>query len=219
MIASDLAQFYPSLALRIAIVDQTIRTVVGRMHIRDRWVRDLPATVLQMPPTGAPEPDVLWTGGFRLRHNRYVRRGAFPAYHLSDGITTVAAEVFGVAPQIAPVLGVPSESRLQLVVDADVPGVLDLTAQSVRRELGVSTADLVGIPDWTVLDALGRPAAYELPQCIGEVAYHAGLAGVLYRAARATGGTNLVVFTDHLARVGGSLRATNPFTGTERRLP
>lgn len=217
-VAHSLAKFYPRFASRITILDQAIRSV-GRIHFCNRWVRDMPATVLRDPPPGEPERDVLWTGGYRVRHNRYVRREAFPAYHLSDGVTTVGAEVFGIEPQAAPVLGLPEVSRFQLLVDADVPEVLDLTDEDVREELGVSREELVVVPDMRALDTFGRPAAYELPQCIGELLFLSGAAGVLYPAARATAGTNVAIFTSHLDRVCGSLRAEDPVTGLERRLP
>jgi hypothetical protein len=145
--------------------------------------------------------------------------GAFPAYHVSDGVTTASAEVFGVTPTRAPVLGVPRTSRLQLLVEVDVPRVVDLTDAGIRKRLRVTRAEIVQTPDWTRLDAWMRPLEYELPQLIGELACLADYGGVKYPAARATAGSNLVVFTGSLAKISGTIRTTNPFTGTIHRLP
>jgi hypothetical protein len=148
-----------------------------------------------------------------------VRRGAFAALHLSDGVTTVGAEVFGVAPSPTPQLGVPAVARIQIPVAVHVPRVLDLTDPLIRRRLHVRRRDLTIVPDWTVLDASGRPLAYEIPQAIGELAYHAGLGGILYPSAHATLGVNLVTFPERLAAVGGRLHAENPITGASQSLP
>ncbi len=218
MSASALAPFYSGVAARIARLERDIQSS-PRIRVTVRWVRDMPAEVLRKAPRGAASSDPLWTGGFRVRHSRFVRRDAFPAYHISDGVTTAAAEVFGGTPQRAPVLGVPDKTRLQLVIDADVPEVVDLTDARVRRRLKVSKRDIVEVPDWTKLDALGRPAAYELTQCIGELAFRSGAGGVLFPSSRATRGKNLAIFTDNLAAVGGRVHATDPFTGTAHELP
>jgi RES domain-containing protein len=176
------------------------------------WVR---VTASRLVGVGGP----LWTGGYRVRHNRYVRRNAFPAYHVSEGTTTAFAEVFGTPPGPSPRVGVPPENQTTLVIEVDLPDVLDLAVEAVRGHIGVSHAEIVRLPNWAATDFLGRPAEYELTQCIGELAMLAGCGGVLYPAARDTDGVNLVVFTDRLAAVGGSIRAIHPVTNAEHRLP
>ena len=213
-----LAALYPNLGARLESMSRALGAA-PTIGVHETWVRDMPARLLEHRPTSVAAPDPLWTGGFRLRHNRYVRRGAFPAYHASDGVTTASAEVFGIAPAPAPVLGVPNEDRLQLRVAVDVPRILDLTDTDIQRRLGLAEAEIVELPDWTVTDALGRPLAYELPQAIGELAFLRGLGGLKYPAARATSGVNVVVFTGNLAKLGGTISVSNPFTGKEHRLP
>ena len=213
-----LAAFYPNISARLETMSRALR-VAPTIDVRQTWLRDMPARVLKHQRKPAPAPDPLWTGGFRMRHNRYVRMGAFPAYHVSDGVTTASAEVFGIAPAPMPVLGMPAEDRLQLLVAVDVPRILDLAEPAVQRLLGVSVPEITKVPDWTRTDALLRPLEYELPQAIGELAFQQGLGGLRYPAARATAGVNLVVFTDNLAKLGGAISATNPFTGEMHRLP
>ena len=101
----------------------------------------------------------------------------------------------------------------------NVPEVIDLTDEAVLSGLGVTQDELIQVPDWTRLDALDRPAAYELPQSIGELAFTAGCAAILCPSARATAGRTAVVFTTNLKRVGGVLRTMNLFTEREHRLP
>lgn len=209
---------YPTLSARLGRLEAAIRAA-PRILVDGVWVRDLAATIARVPPPGGAAPEVLWPGGTAFRHNRYVRQGAFPALHLGDGLTTVGAEVFGVSPSPAPRLGVPRDSRVQVRVEVYLPEVLDLADHRLRRRLGIRKADLTAVPDWTVLDVHGRPLAYELPQSIGELAYNAGLGGIRYPSAHATRGVNLVVFTDHLALVGGRIRAEDPFTGSIQSLP
>lgn len=213
-----LAAFYPSVSARLESMSRALQ-VAPTIDVHQTWLRDMPARVLKHQPRPAPAPDPLWTGGFRMRHNRYVRMGAFPAYHVSDGVTTASAEVFGIAPALAPVLGMPLEDRLQLLVEVDIPRVLDLTDPDVQRLLGVTVPEITQVPNWTRTDALLRPREYELPQAVGELAFQQGLGGLRYPAARAAGGVNMVVFTDNLAKLGGTISVTNPFTGTKHRLP
>lgn len=109
--------------------------------------------------------------------------------------------------------------RIQVPVAVYVPRILDLTDSLIWRRLRVRKRDLTVVPDWTALDASNRPQAYELPQAIGELAYHAGLGGILYPSAHATLGVNLVIFPARLVTVGGHLHAENPITGAAQSLP
>lgn len=208
---TSLDRFYPRLAGRIAALRGAIRSTPS-IGIRGQWVRDMPAEAMRLG-------DPLWALGYRTQHNRYVRRGAFPAFHVSEGVSTAAAEVFGIAPTPAPVLGIPPTSRLVLLVDVVVERVLDLVDPAVRGHVGISEHEITRLPDWSVLDAWERPLQYELTQCIGELAHRAGCDGVRYPAVRRIGGMNLVVFTRRLARTGGSLAASDPFTGASHTIP
>jgi hypothetical protein len=91
--------------------------------------------------------------------------------------TTAMAEVFQAPPSPEPILGTPPTSRLLLLVSVNVPDVIDLTAEAVLGSLDIRRDELIQMPDWSRLDALGRPAAYELPQSIGEQAFIAEEAG------------------------------------------
>lgn len=172
-----------------------------------------------MPAEAMQLGDPLWALGYRKQHSRYVRRGAFPAFHVSEGVSTAAAEVFGISPTRAPVLGLPRQSRLVLLVDVVAGRVLDLVDPAVRDHLGISEHEITRPPDWSILDAWDRPLEYELTQCIGELAHRAGCDGLRFPAARRIGGMNLVVFTRRLARTGGSLTASDPFTGATHSIP
>lgn len=217
-LSDQLAALYPTVAARLPRFEKVLRDA-PRIRVQQAWVRVIPVDKARTPPPGATAPDVLWTGGTSMAHNRYVRQGLCPALHLGDGLTTAGAEVFRIHPSPAPVLGVPESTRLLVRIETDVPEVLDLTDAKLRRRLRVTKRELTEVPNYLVLDALDRPCAYELPQAIGEIAFRLKLGGILYPSARATRGTNFVVFADHLACLGGSVRTEDPWTGEPRSLP
>lgn len=127
--------------------------------------------------------------------------------------------MFGVTAAAKGALGTPGESRLQLVVSARLPDVVDLTAAAVLTLLGVSRGDITAPNDPLDLDAIGRPRAYEFPQCIGELANELGVGAFRYPSVPARGGANVVIFTEHLAATGGWYEWTDPVSGTVDRWP
>lgn len=211
----DYAAYYPNVVARVDAWRARMARIPRGSLTRD-WVRDVPATRLTRTPTGDP-PRLLAPIGYRFVHNRYTRRGAFPSMYLSDGVTTASSEVFGVDAVRRGPLGVPDASRLQLVVQAQLPDVLDLTSASVRAQLDVTLLDITQPRDPLALDFLQRPVAYELPQCLGELAHELGIGALLYPSSPADAGVNVVIFTDHLGATGGWYATTDPVTGAAER--
>lgn len=170
-----------------------------------------------------PATKLLAPIGHLFQHNRYTRLKGFPSLYLSDGITTVQAEVFGAKAVRRGPLGPPSESRLTLPVMVDLPDVVDLTDAAILGALAVSEDDL--IEEFVPLqrDALGRFPGYELPQCLGELANDLGIGAFLCSSAPSravgSGGKNLVIFTDHLVARRGRYEVEDPVTGELERWP
>lgn len=215
--SGDYADHYPSVVGRVDAW-RTAMARIPRIALARDWVRDLPAARLRRT-NGDPPPKLLAPVGYRFVHNRYTRRDAFPSLYLSDGVTTASSEVFGVAAVQRGPLGTPDQSRLQLVVHAHLPDVLDLTNDAVRTALGVTLADLTHPNDPLILDAAGRSPSYELPQFLGEIAHELGIGAILFPSSPASAGVNVVIFTDHLAATGGWYETTDPVTERAERWP
>ncbi len=215
--SGDYADYYPNVVARVASWRAEMG-IIPRASLTRAWVRDLPATRLRREP-GDPVPKLLSPIGYRFVHNRYTRRDAFPSLYLSDGVTTASSEVFGADAVRRGALGVPEASRLQLVVHAHLPDVLDLTQTTVRDALGISLDDITQVRDPLVVDILGRSPAYELPQCLGEIAHELGIGAMRYPSSPADAGVNVVVFTDHLVATGGWYETTDPVSGETERWP
>ncbi len=214
----DYSIFYPNVAQRVSV----FRDVLGsapRELSRAEWVKNIPAARLKRTKLTEPR-SLLKPVGYLFVDGRYTRRYAYPGIYLANGSTTGAAEALGGAPTTNPQLGVPEESRLELKVEAHVPEVVTLTELTLLHALGLTEGDLTADTDPLVVDALGRPPAYELPQCIAEVAHELKIGGLLYPSARNRGGgINLIVFATHLAAHGGWIQATDPVTDVVERYP
>ncbi len=215
--SGDYADYYPHVVARVAFWREEMERI-PRESLTHSWVRDVPAARLRREP-GDPPPRLLAPIGHRFVHNRYTRLHAFPSFYLSDGVTTASSEVFGAQAARRGPLGVPNESRLQLVVQAHLPDVLDLTQSPVRARLGITLHDIAQPKAPLVLDALRRPPVYELPQCLGELANEIGIGAIRYPSSPAVAGVNVVIFTEHLAAIGGWYQTTDPVTGTLERWP
>jgi RES domain-containing protein len=209
--------YYPKVADRVLAVRDAVAAAPMRLVERE-WVRDMPARRLRTKD-GTPARWLLEPVGYLFVHNRYTRRHAFPSLYFADGVATAAAEVFGAAAVAAGRLGVPEENRLLLKVSTHIPGVLDLTDPDVLDGLSLGIDELTAVADPLDVDAFERPRAYELPQCLGEVAHEEGIGGILYPSAPDQRGTCLVVFTDHLRRHGGWYQAEDPRSGEIERWP
>src|SRR5262245_50711762 len=151
------------------VLQAGIGSVTG-IDVADRYVRNAPATTLKGYGT-PPKVTLLWTDGYLATHTRYGRRGAYPLFHISDGVTTASQEVFGGPRTDAPANYVPKESRLELVGEFDLHRVLDLTDAATQSLLGITEDEITVEPNLLDVDADGRPHAYELTQCIGAYAY------------------------------------------------
>ncbi|HEY0972539.1 MAG TPA: RES domain-containing protein [Gemmatimonadales bacterium] len=214
------ADYYPNVpAARIATLRTCLASVPRRLPLQHEWVRKIPAARLRRGPTDPP-PLLLAPVGYHHVHNRYTRQHAFPSLYLSDGVTTAGHEVSGGPRRGAPdKLGVPERSWLELVVEASLPDVIDLTDPGTLGQLQVEEAELTGLPDPLIVDALGRHPEYEFPQCLGELANELEIGALQYPSARLTGGVNVVILTDHLARTGGAVSWTEPVSGVMQQLP
>ncbi len=99
-----------------------------------------------------------------------------------------AAARYGISPSLRrarQIISFETRTRLHL---------LDLRNGELLEELGVVAADLVD-EDWRSENDAGREAR---AQAIGRAAYQVGLAGLLVNSAAHRGGTNVVLFTNHL---------------------
>ena len=85
--------------------------------------------------------------------------------------------------------------RLVVAVEATLHRVLDLTSAAVRRQLGVTVAELMA-EDWRKLLEAGRES---FTQALGRAAFQAGASGILARSAAAAG-VNGVVFPGNLGK-------------------
>jgi RES domain-containing protein len=106
--------------------------------------------------------------------------------------------------------------RILVAVDAQLVGVIDLTAAGIRRSLGVTLKELAA-EDWRKLMQAGRESS---SQALGRAAASVGASGLLVRSAAVARGINVVVFPrahrddrmhvvegEKLARLGVKLRA------------
>ncbi len=86
--------------------------------------------------------------------------------------------------------------RLVVAVEATLQQVLDLTSATVRRQLGVTVAELMA-EDWRKLLEAGRES---FTQALGRAAFQAGASGILARSAVSPAGVNVVVFSSNLGK-------------------
>lgn len=189
------------------------------VDIKEASVRNAPAAIL----AGYGDPPVVnlvWTDGYHFNHTRYGRKNTYPLYHVSDGVVTAAQEVFQGPKTSTATNYVPKESRVELLVMIDVPHILDLTDPNVLTALGVTIDEITETPNLLAFDpSSGRPDAYELTQCLGELAHACGFGGIRYPGARYEKGVNIAIFADHLERLGGWIETTNPVSHVIERLP
>ncbi len=85
--------------------------------------------------------------------------------------------------------------RLVVAVEVRLARVLDFTSAPVRRELGVTLAELTA-EDWRKLLESGRES---FTQALGRAAFQAGASGILARSASAAG-VNGVIFPGNLGK-------------------
>lgn len=80
--------------------------------------------------------------------------------------------------------------RLVVAINAEVERMLDLTSPTLRRQLGVTLAELAG-EDWRKLLQSGRES---LSQTIGRAAASVGASGILVRSAAVRHARNVIIF-------------------------
>jgi hypothetical protein len=214
-------QHYPKVANRVDAWQAALLRV-PRTELHRAWTREVPAARLRRMAL-TPPPQLLAPVGHQYRHHRYTRKDGFPSLYLSDGVSTVLAEVFGSDQVRSGSLGTPDSSRLTLRVETHLPDVVDLTDAGVRDDLRVTEEDLTEEFRPLEVDAMGRFPGYELPQCLGELAHDLKIGAFRYPSAPARkagfAGMNVVIFVDNLAATGGWYQVQDPVTGEIERWP
>ena len=151
------------------LVDR-IRAIPGRPET-GRWLH----LTFVDPVSGAIEMMELLEHGGRLHPPR-----GFPVAYFSEDTEGCRLEL-GRWLKDEP----ESETRYAvLVAEMCLPRVLDLDDPGIRREVGLSLADLASPSDMT------------LSQTVGKAAYQAGFRGILYPRPLSKGGLNLAAFCD-----------------------
>jgi RES domain-containing protein len=156
--------------------------------------------------------DVLSGEGARMRGGRWNQPGFATIYgSITD---TTALEECKANDRY---YGVETKSpRLLVAIEAQLVGMLDLTAAGIRRTLGVTLKELAA-EDWRKLLQAGQESS---SQALGRAASATGASGLRARSAAVAQGINVAVFPgahrsdrmkvvegDKLDRFGGRLRA------------
>jgi RES domain-containing protein len=190
-----------------------------RLLVRGTLWRTVSNDLLQGPPPGAPagsRPQPLWPGGAALRGGRYTPVGGCNTLYLAPDAATALAEVQVVLfPDAgAPQPGAIHNPLLVFACDVHLPHVLDLCDDAVQAMLETSEAELTA--PWLRAQERQRNAGAPLPptQALGDAACRSdAVLAFRYPSYRRAGAENLVVFTDHLAALGGRI-ALHDRTGT-----
>lgn len=196
-----------------------------RIAVAGVFWRTVPIQYLRGAPPGAPAgspPQPLWPGGAAMWGARYTRTGGSNALYLApDGATALAeveAVLFGTEGEVKP--GAAHDPLLVFAARADLPAVVDLCNPDVQRALGTSDAELKA--PWLRAQERHRLGRGDLPatQALGEAAAGAGtILALRYPSYRHPGIQNLVVFTDHLAALGGRVVLIDESGGYAQTLP
>lgn len=156
--------------------------------------------------------DILSGEGARVRGGRWNQPGLATVY--GSTTDTTALEECKANDRY---YGVETKSpRLLVAIEAQLVGVLDLTAAGIRRTLGVTLKELAA-EDWRKVMQAGQESS---SQALGRAASAAGASGLLGRSAAVAFGINVAVFPrihrhdrmkvvegEKLARLGVRLRA------------
>lgn len=192
--ASELSSVLPTLPL---------------VEIEGLFWRTVPNEHLQGPPPGAPAgspPQPLWAGGPAIRGARYTPIGGADALYLApDGATALAeveAVIFGPAGDVRP--GPAHDPLLVFANRVHLPSVLDICDPGIQKALGTSDAELRA--PWLRAQERHKAGTGPLPptQELGRAVFTSGnILALRYPSYHHGGVKNLVVFTDHLAALGG----------------
>jgi RES domain-containing protein len=192
------------------------------IHIAAVYHRVVKAADLSGPPPGAlpgSPPQPLWPGGASRRGARYTSIGGTNSLYLAPDPVTALAEVRAVSPPDLRANG-PHDPLTVVAVEVDLPNVVDLCDTRIRKVLGITRAELVA--PWLRAQARYWQGKGALPptQALGAAAAATGsILGLRYPSARRQGARNLVVFTDRLAGLGGSLTTVDASGRLLQRLP
>jgi RES domain-containing protein len=166
-------------------------------QVHGPWYRAVDFAALQGPPLNAPSGtpiQPLWPGGPRQRGARFTPKNSFDAIYVASDAQTAFAEtnrVFLVPG--GPTFPLKSVPTVTLTIDGFVADVLDLTDETIQRQLATSTAELTG--DWRYTQSLGKVPPTQL---LAQAAYDTTAIHALLciSAKNPVGGTTMVVFTD-----------------------
>jgi RES domain-containing protein len=143
----------------------------------------------------ANKRDLLSGEGTKRFGGRWTPPGSFATAHASLDVKTAVVESLGTQQQY----GIAVDARLPLTlvaIDVSLKKLIDLTDDSILRELGLTRQRLMRCR-WRENMDKGREA---LTQAIGRIAFEAGLEALLVPSAQARKGKNLVVYSDNLQK-------------------
>jgi RES domain-containing protein len=155
-------------------------------------------------PRYANKDDIITGAGSKIAGARWNPPGAFRTVYGSLDVETAVAEAlahfrhFGFPPSQA-------MPRVIVAIEANLQRVLDFTAGTTRRWLGVSARRMLEEP-WREKQKKGHEA---LTQAIGRLAYEASVEGLLAPSAARKNGTNLIIFPGNLDAQKSWLRVVN----------
>ncbi|MBL9208033.1 MAG: RES family NAD+ phosphorylase [Opitutaceae bacterium] len=183
------------------------------MAAHSEWLTPWSGTFFRFQTIDFPSAkDVLSGDGARVRGGRWNQPGLAAVYGSTTDTTALEEckandRYYGVETK---------GPRLLVAIDAQLTGVIDLTAAGIRRSLGVTLKELAA-EDWRKLMQAGRESS---SQALGRAAAAVGASGLLIRSAAIARGVNVVVFPqahrddrikvvegEKLARLGVRLRA------------
>lgn len=138
---------------------------------------------------GRPQP--LWGGASKIIEARFTPKDAFDSIYLADHPVTALIEVQALVVVPGSNLPLRAPPWTLVTVDGIVSDVLDLTSPPILKALGTNEQEMTG--SWA--KAIGLAT-----QELGRAAYDSNrISAIRYGSAKCPGGTNLVVFSDHLA--------------------
>lgn len=184
---------------------------LGTITVDGSFSRAVKLEYLQGPPPGAPAgspPQPLWAGGAAANGARYTPVDGQASLYLATNGATALAEVDAVLFDRAAglVAGAAHDPLVVVAAEARLPCVLDLCDSYVQAALGTSHAELT--QPWLRAQARHRAGIGPLPptQALGRAAFAAGsILALRYPSRKHPGQKNLVVFTERLATLNGSI--------------
>jgi RES domain-containing protein len=196
-----------------------------RITITGAFWRAVPIEYLQSGPPGSPAgtpPQPLWPGGGALTGGRYTPIAGCDALYLAPNGATALAEVesviFEADGSVEP--GKSHDPLLVFETRVELAAVLDLCDEDNQRALGTSMTELTR--PWLRAQERYKAGTGPMPptQALGMAACETGLIlAMRYPSFRHKGKQNLVIFTDHLAALGGWVKLLDRKGTYAQRLP